>query len=391
MARGDRVLILGGSGFVGRHLCRHLLAQGAQPIVVSRNPARARQQLTDGVAVVGSLDELDARPGAGARNVRNTSVASHAAGTPSEGSADPSSEEQRIDWVVSLVGESVGEGRWSAARKQALLESRLQSVAQLEAWLARRQQRPRRIIQASAVGFYGNGNEGGWSTPCTEDSPPQDVFVSQLCRQLEAAAAGLQAHTHVPVTIIRLGVVFAADGGIFPMLARPVRLGVGRMGTGRQPLCWIHIDDVVAAIHALGRNELQPGEGHGSSSVRSVKVEAGSPDSENLSPSPSPSPSPGRGSSPSRDGTLAAPAVFNLVAPALTTQGDFVAAVTAVLGRPAPFSVPAWVLRLAMGEQADLVLGGQFVVPAALQQAGFAFRHPGLNSTVAELMAQRGR
>lgn len=302
-------VIIGGSGFIGRALSDSLLDDGWRVLVVSRNPSRARQA-NSRCEYIAALHHLY--------------------------------DSIRPDLVVNLAGASVGEGRWTEQRKQELLDSRLLPAQALADWLCRHPNPPRLIIQASAVGYYGNGRTAGWPL-CTESSPPQNVFVSQLCRQWEAATQQLQQDSGVPVAVCRFGVVLGKSGGILPQLLRPVRWCAGRIGSGKQPLPWIHLDDTVAAIRFLAERH--------------------------------------------RTGWQA----YNLTAPVPATQLDFARTSAKLLHRPLLFTVPEKPLRLVLGEQADLVLDGQFVQPQALLQQGFRFRFPDIGSALADLLSDSER
>ncbi|MDO5058123.1 MAG: TIGR01777 family oxidoreductase [Lautropia sp.] len=302
------LVMLGGSGFIGSHLAADFAARDWRIIVVTRSPDLSRQKLGNACEYIMSLPTLD-----------------------------PSAQ---VDLVINLAGASVGEGRWSDARKQTLIDSRLGPTRQLHQWLKTATHKPARIIQASAVGYYGNGSTHRWQPTCDEESPPQDIFVSQLCQQWEAAARQIQQEEDIPVSIIRLGVVLGQGGGILPQLLKPVSMGVGRIGSGQQPLPWIHIDDVVAAIHFISK--------------RSRVQDPG--------------------------------LVWNLTAPADTRQLQFAKTVAQQQRKRLHFGLPAGLMRLLMGEQADLVLDGQFVSPARLLDAGYTFRYPTLDDALRSLL-----
>lgn len=299
------VMILGGSGFIGRHLAADFLEKGWRVLIITRDPDASR-------TVLGTSCEYAVSPRV----------------------VDPSMAPQLI---VNLAGASVGEGRWTAKRKRALIDSRLGPTQELAAWIATLHIKPRLLIQASAVGYYGNGSAQGWPT-CDEESPPQDIFVSQLCQQWEALAQQIQQDTGVPVAILRLGVVLGRNGGILPQLLRPVSMGVGKVGSGSQPLTWIHMADVLGVVQYLNDKGV--------------------------------------------DGV----ATYNLTAPERTTQLEFAQAAARQLKRPLLLGVPAAIMRMAMGEQADLVLDGQFVQPARLQAEGHVFRFPTLQSALEDLV-----
>ncbi|MDO4905341.1 MAG: TIGR01777 family oxidoreductase [Lautropia sp.] len=305
------VVLLGGSGFIGSHLATDFHQQGWRVLIISRHPDRSRRRLGQRFEYFPSLQHID--PGL------------------------------IVDLVINLAGASVGEGRWTPRRKRQLLDSRLGPTRQLAQWLHARPQKPRRLIQASAVGYYGNGSTQNWEDICDESAPPQaDVFVSELCQQWETLARDIHADSGVAVSICRLGVVLGRDGGILPQLLKPVSMMMGRMGTGQQPLPWIHIDDVVGAIRFIAKQYIQPGL-----------------------------------------------QVYNLTAPETTTQLQFAQTAARLIKRPLLLFVPASIMRLAMGEQAELVLDGQFVHPAALLNHDYDFRFPSIETALADLLPQR--
>lgn len=291
-------MLLGGSGFIGRHLARDYASRGWRVLIITRRPDVSRAELGEDFEYVSSLNHFD-----------------------------PSIW---VDLVINLAGASVGEGRWTARRKQQLLDSRLGPTRALASWLKTTSYKPKRVIQASAVGFYGNGSQRGWQSVLDESGPPQPgLFLSDLCREWEALAQQMQQETGVPVAICRLGVVLGHGGGILPQLVKPVSMGVGRIGSGNQPFPWVHIDDVVSAMKFLAEQPDPP-----------------------------------------------AWQVYNLVAPGATTQIRFAETIARLMNRRLRLSLPAAFMRLVMGEQSDLVLDGQFVKPARLLAEGFEFQYP---------------
>lgn len=210
-----RVLVTGGTGFIGRHLVARLVANGDRPLVLARNEAKARRLFGDTATVVTSLAALGA--------------------------------DEPLDAVVNLAGESIAAGLWTAKRREALLESRLGVTRELLGLVDRLARKPAIWINASAIGYYGaRGDE-----PLTETAPPGTGFQSELCRRWEAAAEEA-TNCGVPVAIARFGVVLDRDGGALPQLARPVRLFAGTvLGTGRQWFSWIHLDDLLDLLAVL--------------------------------------------------------------------------------------------------------------------------------------------
>jgi len=221
-----RVLITGGSGFVGRHLCQALARQGHSLQVVSRSPGKARERLPD------SCD------------VRDSALAF--ADTPPEA-------------LINLAGESIAAKRWSEAQKREMIDSRLQATGELVALCKRLQEvgeaLPRVLVSASAMGYYGDQGDAVVS----EDTPPHDEFAHRLCAKWEAAAQGL-AELGVRTTIVRIGLVLGEGGGSLQKMLPPFKWGLGgRFGSGRQFMPWIHRDDLVAAILFLLERESASG------------------------------------------------------------------------------------------------------------------------------------
>lgn len=224
--------------------------------------------------------------------------------------------------VIHLAGEPVASGRWTAERKRAILSSRTDGTASLVEALASCSARPPVLVSASAVGYYGDrGDE--W---LDEGASRGDDFLASVCAAWEAAA-GRAADCGMRVVTPRIGIVLDAGGGALQKLLAPARLGLGGpLGHGRQWMSWIHRDDLVAllllAVHDVAL--------HGA---------------------------------------------LNAVAPEPVTNATMAATLGRVLHRPAILSVPAFTLRLALGEMADVLLGSQRVRPARAEAAGFSWRY----------------
>jgi uncharacterized protein len=235
------------------------------------------------------------------------------------------------DAVVNLAGESIAGHRWSASRKVAILESRVRATRALVHAMRDAGQRPGVFISSSAVGIYGpHGDE-----PLTEDTPPGTDFLSHVCEAWEREAQGAASFTRL--VVLRTGVVLARQGGALPQMALPFRFFAGgRIGTGRQFVSWIHLEDWVE----LARWALT---------------------------------------------TAAVTGPVNVTAPAPVTNGQFAEALGRVLGRPALIPAPAFALRIALGEMADAVLCGQRVLPARAQALGFRFGYPNLDAALRSL------
>lgn len=236
-----------------------------------------------------------------------------------------------FDVVVNLAGAGIAERRWSDRRKQLLCDSRLDPTRNLVQWMRRCERRPRVLLSGSAVGWYGARGD----TPLTEDSTAHDDFAHALCEAWETAAMEAVA-LGVPVLLLRTGIALHPDGGMLGRLLPPFRLGLGgRLGDGRQMLSWVAREDWVEAVRFLIRWHL--------------------------------------------DGGADAPVgPVNLTAPGPVSNAEFTRALGSALHRPTVLTMPAPLLKLALGEMSTLLLDGQCVIPQRLRQAGFEFRHPSL-------------
>jgi len=215
------VLVAGGTGFVGQVLVRSLVGSGDGVIVLSRDPATARDRFGPFVEVVGDLDELDAH--------------------------------RRIDAIVHLAGEPLAGGLWTKRRKQRFLDSRREISERIVALIARLERKPSALICASSIGYYGDrGDER-----LHEDSGRSVGYLSKLTRECEEAAIPAQ-QLGVRVCWLRIGYVLGAEGGMLKQLIPATRLGGGAvLGDGKQWVSWIHVRDLVRLIrHAIDRPEL---------------------------------------------------------------------------------------------------------------------------------------
>lgn len=298
-AAAQQVLVTGATGFIGQKLVAALLAEGHLVTVLTRRPRQAAWLFDGRVRCVAALEEL--------------------------------APAQRIDVVINLAGARILGWRWTAARRAVLRRSRTGLTQGLVAWIGAAQHKPRLLLSASAVGYYGVQALGD-DRVLDESAPPQDIFMSQLCREWEAAARAATAHG-VQVACMRYGLVFGAQGSL-PLMLLPVQLGLGGpLGGGRQWMSWIHVQDLVAGIAHLMRRERVDG-------------------------------------------------AYNFTAPDSLPQARFSRIAAAQAGRPCWLPTPAWPLRLALGEQADLLLEGQRVAPARLLADGFVFRYPDVASAL---------
>lgn len=241
---------------------------------------------------------------------------------------------RRIDVVINLAGAAVLGWRWTAARRAALRRSRAELTRRVVAWIARAEHKPALLLSASAIGYYGIQAPGD-DAVLDESAPPQPIFMSDLCREWEQAAQQAQEYG-VRVACMRIGVVLGSQGAL-PMLLLPVRLGLGGpMGGGAQWLSWIHVDDTIGAMAHLCR--------------------------------------------------IGAQGAYNLTAPQTCTQAQFSQTAARLLRRPHGFPTPGWPVRLALGEQAGLLLDGQRIASSRLTASGYVFSYPTLDGALHSLV-----
>jgi uncharacterized protein (TIGR01777 family) len=242
-----------------------------------------------------------------------------------------------MDAVVHLSGASIAQGRWTPARKAVLRSSRVDTTRVLVDALASLRQKPRVFVSASAIGCYGDrGNE-----ILTESSTIGTDFLSLVVRDWEAEANRAEI-SGIRTVLLRFGVILSSDGGALPQMLMPFKFSLGgRLGSGKQWMSWIALEDAIEIICSAIVNE-----------------------------------------------NLAGP--LNVVAPNPLTNADFTRIAAAVLHRPAIFAAPAFALRIALGEMADaLLLASQRVVPERLLAAGYAFRLPEFESALRSILSPK--
>lgn len=298
----------GATGLIGRRLVERLIEDGHAVVVWSRDVARAASLLP-------ARCRLEAWDGLAVPEARRLSD---------------------VDVVVHLAGEPIAGGRWTAARKAAIVVSRVEStralVAAITALPAGR--RPRALVAASGIGAYGDGGEA----ELDETAAPGAGFLAEVCRAWEAAALAAAGHG-VRTAVLRIGLVLDPDGGLLRAWLPAFRLGVGgRIGSGRQWMSWIHRHDMVEML------------------VRAIT-----------------------------DSAVAG--VLNAVAPHPVRNAEFAAALGAALGRPVWLTLPGPLLRLLAGELGASLLTGQRAVPRAAERHGVRFRFPTLSRALADLCA----
>ena len=254
---------------------------------------------------------------------------------PASGIQDPA-RLARVDAVVHLAGENIAARRWTEAQKDAIRRSRVEGTRRFCEALAELPQPPRVLVAASAIGVYGDRGE----EMLTEESAPGAGFLAEVCREWEAATEPAQ-RAGIRAVHLRFGMILSPQGGALGKMLTPFLLGAGgRMGSGRQYMSWVAIDDAIGAVlHALAMGDLR--------------------------------------------------GPVNVVAPTPVTNAEFARTLGRVLRRAAMMPLPAFAARLAFGEMADaLLLASARVVPVKLQASGYAFRFPDLEAALRHLLGR---
>lgn len=288
-----KIAVTGASGLVGRALCARLEKNGHDVL----------------------------------RLVRRAAGAGEATWSPDD---DAVAAVDGCDAVIHLAGENVSGGRWNAARKERIRASRVDGTGAIARGISQAVSKPKVLVSASAIGLYGDrGDE-----VLEESASAGDGFLADVCRAWEKAAQPAR-DAGVRVAYVRIGVVLSREGGALKKMLTPFKLGAGgRIGSGKQWMSWIHLDDLVSAL------------------VRCVE-----------------------------DDSMSGP--VNGVAPAAVTNAEFTRTLGKVLGRPTIFPMPAIAARLAFGEMADaLLLSSARVKPSVLEGSGFAFASPTLEEAL---------
>lgn len=313
-----RVAIAGGTGFLGSQLVDLLVRRGHDVVVLTRRPESTPPWS------FGHGDPARVRV---------------APWHPDDAHGGWARILEGIDVVCNLAGASIGEGRWTAARKQAFVESRVAATHNLVRAASSMSVPPSVFLNASGVSYYGSrGDE-----VLTEDSPPGDDFLARLCIDWEEAAR--EAARFARVVMLRSGIVLDANGGALPRMAQPFRFFAGgRLGTGRQYLSWIHLSDWTKLATWLIENDRISGP-------------------------------------------------VNATAPEPVTNREFTRALAAALNRPAFFPATAFMLRLILGrERAQaLLLGSCRAIPARALDGGFRFLYSDVAAALAAVYSGRRR
>jgi uncharacterized protein len=294
---GDRktVLVTGATGFIGSRLVESLGAAGHQVIALVRNPAKGAA-LPAPITVITRLDQL--------------------------------ASDARIDAIVNLAGEPIGNALWTEAKRRNIIGSRVNMTRDVVDLIARLDRKPSVLVSGSAIGWYGLWQD----QVLTESAKAHACFSHELCEAWETAAKAAEIHG-VRVVYLRIGLVMGIDGGFISRMLTPFEFGLGGpMGTGRQWMSWIERDDLIRLIaHVIMRNEIK--------------------------------------------------GPINATAPIPVTNKKFTEELARRLHRPAMFRIPDALLRRIGGDFAsELLLGGQRVLPNKALSDGFVFRHETVRS-----------
>ena len=295
-----RVLIAGGSGFLGQKLTIRLRADGHTVQILTRRPASSPDALTW---------NPDGTPGALPRHMEGA------------------------DAVVNLAGETLAKWPWTRQRKDAMRMSRILSTRTIATAIAQCARPPNVFVSSSAVGYYGPHGDA----PVSESTPPGTDFLARLCVEWEQEARAAET-VSMRLCVIRTGLPLSMSGGAFPLMVLPFRLGLGGpVGSGRQYLPWIHLDDWTSLVMWTITTDRAVG-------------------------------------------------AFNATAPEPVTNREFAQSVGRVLRRPAVMPAPAFAVRSVLGEMSMLVLSGQRAVPAHAEHAGFRFSYRTLEPALHSLL-----
>src|SRR5262245_36720346 len=299
-----KILITGATGLIGRAICQSLVNEDSQVLVLSR-------RLPAAIGLTG-VSAIRWEP---------------------EAESPPAEAWEGVEAVIHLAGESVAGARWTEEQKRRIRDSRVKGTRNLVAGIRVAPNRPKILISASAVGFYGDrGDE-----ILNESSDPGSGFLSEVCLDWEVEAA-LARELGVIVTLVRIGVALSPSGGALEKILTPFKLGLGgRLGSGRQWFPWVHVDDITGIFrHAL------------------------------------------------KSSAIAGP--VNAVAPGIVTNEEFTRELAAALNRPVFFPAPEFALRVLMGEMAEAILSSQRVVPQVALDTGYQFKYPNLRPALESIL-----
>ncbi len=300
-----RVIVAGGSGMIGLPLAKLLGQEGNDVVILSRKPPNQHHNIPVGARIV----QWDAKTTNGWGHLLD----------------------EEDTYIVNLAGHNPANWRWTETHKRMVLESRLNVTRAVVEAIQQAEHKPHALIQASAVGYYGNTGEA----VITEDAPASQDWRAQVCVDWEQTAQGAGIRT----AFMRIGIVLDQHGGAFPSFLNAADLFGARLGRGDQWIPWVHNDDVAYAIRFLMHHRNASGP-------------------------------------------------YNIVAPNPVRNSEFMNLVAHVRGRAPLIPVPSFALRAVMGEQADVVLDSQHVLPQRLLEAGYNFRYADAEHALRDILSR---
>jgi uncharacterized protein (TIGR01777 family) len=308
------IVITGATGVIGSEVARRLIASGRKVVVFARSPEAAKAKVPGAAGYVRWDSDMDSGEWTG--------FIDGALG------------------VIHLAGRPLLEARWNEEHKAACYDSRIRSTSALVSAMSSAKIRPAVFISSSAIGYYGSFERCEDTAPLQESSAPGDDFLARICHDWEKAAIPAEK-LGVRVVRLRTGIVLSTQGGMLQKMITPFTFFAGGpVGSGKQCISWIHLDDEVAIIlDALDNAEYS--------------------------------------------------GAVNAVAPEPVSMNQFAETLGAVMNRPSLLAVPRFVVQLLMGEGADYAVKGQTVIPSFLQEHGFAFARPQLKAALADLLSRK--
>lgn len=301
-----RVLVTGGTGFVGSHVVRKLIQKNHEVIVTTRNPEKATKMFGEGIT-----------PLEWSNYYKDLDLSSFT----------------NIDAVINLMGENIGDKRWTNEQKKEIYNSRVDATDTLIKSLKKYNIRVKKFISTSAIGFYGNSNQ-----EVDESSVAADDYLARVCKAWEEVVT-VNSDEFDKYAIIRTAMVLGKGGAMKKMLT-PFKLGVGgKLGSGKQYISWIHVEDLANMYLHVLENENSEG-------------------------------------------------IYNASASYYVTNDEFTKTLGKILRKPTKFSVPKFALNLAMGEMATLVLTSSKVIPKRFKEEDFHYLYPTLELSLKDVVSK---
>ncbi|PKR84134.1 TIGR01777 family oxidoreductase [Heyndrickxia camelliae] len=300
------IVISGGSGFLGKRLQMYLLNNGHQVTILTRN-IDGKQEL-QGVKLVEWMNEGN----------------------------DPEAELKDVDAIIHLAGESIGGSRWTKSKKERILSSRLNTTKEIYRIISNLGKKPQVLIQASAVGYYGMSEE---ETYTEESASAANDFLASVVKKWENEAKDIQ-QLNIRTVFTRFGVILG-NGGALPLMVLPYKLGIGgTIGSGKQWISWVHVDDAVQMIvYAITHTDIN--------------------------------------------------GPMNVTAPNPVQMKEFGQTISKVLRRPHWMPVPSFLMKLGLGEMSDMLLKGQYVIPEIAMKHGYTFQYLVLENALENILGKK--